>query len=134
MDIDTAASRPAAALCAANDNTPVYSHHFVTADDEPDMAARRAFVLSIRDKADPVLAWPTFERLAHLGDATKVGALMRWRDLTDPVRPTAANDNAAPQEGAEVHDELRREIRPRAACFRAPALPCRLHRSIAIRA
>ncbi|CAH2408003.1 hypothetical protein [Mesorhizobium ventifaucium] len=85
---------------ADNDNGPLCAHRFT------DLAARRAFLASIRGKAEPVLAWPTFERLAHLGDATKLGALMRWRDITEPARYIAANDNN------DAEEELRREIRP----------------------
>lgn len=86
---------------ADNDNDPICAYQF------PDLASRRAYVASIRDEAQPVLAWPTFERLAHLCDPTKLGALMRWRDMTTPSRYIAANDNTAPQ-----GEDMRREIRP----------------------
>ncbi|RWD17016.1 MAG: hypothetical protein EOS75_03815 [Mesorhizobium sp.] len=99
---------------ADNDNTrtePKKAEEFGS-----DLAARRLWLATLPDKASAVLAWPTFERLAHLGNPVKLGAQIRWRDMTAPARiMTAANDNDpdAPEEAVEGDDvDLAREVRP----------------------
>lgn len=104
---------PATTGIPARDQQPLSKELIIRASDfADDLRARCACVDGIRGTAEPVLAWPTFERLAHFGDATKLGALIRWRDLTAPARYAAANDNADPEVDPESHEETRREIRP----------------------
>src|SRR5262249_23945719 len=106
MPVIHAGAKPATAIVAANDNGPRQSDSFAN------LTARCGWLDSLPKKADPVLAWPRFERLAHLGDPVKLGVLMRWRDMTAPTRTmTAANDNAEPEEANSADDvDLAREI------------------------
>ncbi|UVK49537.1 hypothetical protein BPNPMPFG_008197 (plasmid) [Mesorhizobium sp. AR07] len=53
----------------------------------------------------PVLAWPTFERLAHAGKLDRVKALQYWRDLTEPagmLGGTVGEDETNTEEDLEI--------------------------------
>lgn len=88
----------------ANDNAPRH------ADDFADNNARRAWLEKLPADAKPVLAWPTFERLSRLASPEAAGALYRYKELMEPARMPAANDNDP--DAPEMGEELRHEIRP----------------------
>lgn len=93
-----------AGLVAANDN----ARH---ADSFASLGERRAWLATLPAKAEPVLAWPTLERLYHLRDNERaVRALMSWRALNDGAVLVAANDNDPAV--TEMGEDMRREIRP----------------------
>ncbi|KQT48944.1 hypothetical protein ASG43_08915 [Aureimonas sp. Leaf454] len=88
----------------ANDN----ARH---ADSFASLAERRAWLATLPAKAEPVLAWPTLERLHHLRDNEQaVRTLLMWRALNDAAAPVAANDNDPAV--SDMDEDLRREIRP----------------------
>ncbi|QLF70179.1 hypothetical protein FE840_011870 [Peteryoungia desertarenae] len=90
---------------AANDNTPRDAGEFAT------LADRRAWLATLPDKAAPVMAWPTLERLARLPSPSAAAALWRYAKLMDPHKfPTADNDNDP--DAADLDCELRHEVRP----------------------
>ena len=89
---------------AANDNAPT------RADDFPDLAARRAWLASLKmpdndSDIDTVLAWPTLARLHKAGDTAGAIALATWTDAMRPVAMpssfSAANDNRPTEDGWE---------------------------------
>jgi len=90
---------------AANDNAPRDAGEFTT------LAERRAWLETLPDKALPVMAWPTIERLSRLASPNAARALYSYAALMDPARiPLADNDN---DPAAPVMDlELRHEVRP----------------------
>jgi hypothetical protein len=90
--------------------TPANDNHPRNADSFPDLAARRAWLATLPDRAKPVLAWPTAERLERLASPAAVQALFRYAELMRPARSVAANDNREP--GTDIDVEMRRETRP----------------------
>ncbi|PCD66799.1 hypothetical protein [Rhizobium phaseoli] len=56
--------------------------------------------------ARPLLAWPTFERLAHRGDVVRAFALRHWRDLCFP------REMEIPDQEEQYEPECAIEIRP----------------------
>lgn len=84
-------------IAAANDNTP-YS----------DLAARRAYLDSLPANYEPVLAWPTAERLSRLDCPNSAKALFQFAELMSPCLNIAANDNVA----LEADPDMLHEIRP----------------------
>ena len=87
----------------ANDNHPHYAADF------GDLAARRAWLSRLPNKAKPVLAWPTAERLSRLKSPSAAAALISYSELSQPARMIAANDNAP---GVEIDVDMRHETRP----------------------
>ena len=82
----------------ANDNAPRREADFI------DLAARRAWLASLPTTYKPVLAWPTAERLARQNKRL-AAVLVRYRDITQPTKHVAANDN-------DPHADGIREFRP----------------------
>ncbi|QIG68359.1 hypothetical protein EVB74_025 [Rhizobium phage RHph_Y3_56_1] len=53
--------------------------------------------------ARPLLAWPTFERLAYRGDYARLYALRHWRDMVFPQEIIIADDEQyEPEAGIEI--------------------------------
>lgn len=92
-------------LIAANDNAPRDAGEFQT------LAERRTWLSTLPEKAQPVMAWPTLERLARLPSPSAAAALWQYAKLMDPHRlPIADNDNDP--DASDLDVELRHEIRP----------------------
>ncbi|MBU2483894.1 MAG: hypothetical protein KKG78_02325 [Alphaproteobacteria bacterium] len=90
---------------AANDNKPRHADEF-----GDDLKARRAWLDGLPKDYKPVMAWPTLERLSRLASPDAAQALYRYKELMQPARITAANDNDP--DGPEMDAEMRHEVRP----------------------
>lgn len=86
-------------LTAANENKPRRASDFAS------LAERRAWIAACPRDAKPVLAWPTLERLARQNKRL-AAVLVRYRDLVEPEKYTAVNDNA------DQDPDAIREVRP----------------------
>jgi hypothetical protein len=73
---------------AANDNGPRHAGEFAE-----NLEARRSWLDSLPDNAEPVLAWPTLERLAHRGNEAACRALLDYRNLMAPDADILAVDS-----------------------------------------
>lgn len=103
-------------LEAANDNAPRLAGEF------SNLADRRAWLATLPDKATPVMAWPTLERLARLPSPNAAASLWRYAELMEPHKvPVADNDNDP--DAADLDVELRHEIRPTISELMAAAGP-----------
>jgi hypothetical protein len=110
---------PAAARCAANDNTPRRVTDFVTTEGVVDLAARRAWLAALPDKgaAPSRKAAPT-ARPRHADLSRKVRSLLTWRAASrafDWTSIAVANDNEPDERDEPVLLLLdsTHEVRPR---------------------
>ena len=87
---------PRRRIVAASDNKP-----------QDNLAARRACLDSLPTTYEPVLAWPTAERLTRLESPNAAQALVQYAELMSPPRIVAANDNDAPDEDPDFIHEIR---------------------------